>query len=43
MSNLALFLVGLLITIPSAFVVITLVYAAGIDARAEKKRLMQNA
>ena len=38
MSNLALFVVGLLITIPAAFVVISLVYVAGIDERAEKKR-----
>ena len=41
MSNLALFVVGLLITIPAAFVVISLVYAAGIDERAEKKRQLK--
>ena len=38
-SNLGLFVIGVLITIPSAAVVITLVFAAGIDERAEKKRL----
>ena len=38
MGNLALFVVGLLVTIPAAFVILTLVFAAGIDERAEKKR-----
>jgi len=38
MGNLALFVVGLLITVPAAFVVLALVFAAGIDERAEKKR-----
>ena len=38
MGNLALFVVGLLITIPAAFVVLALLFAAGIDERAEKKR-----
>ena len=37
MSNLALFIVGVLITIPAAGVVGALVFAAGIDERAEKK------
>ncbi|MEO7457570.1 MAG: hypothetical protein ABIY52_15010 [Gemmatimonadaceae bacterium] len=37
MSDLGLFAVGFLITIPSAAVVIALVFAAGIDERAEKK------
>ena len=41
MGNLALFVVGLLITIPAAFVVLALVFAAGIDERAEKKRLVK--
>ena len=39
MSNLSLFVVGILITIPAATVVGALVFAAGIDERAEKKRL----
>lgn len=39
LSNLGLFVVGVLITIPSAAVVISLVFAAGIDDRAEKKRV----
>ena len=39
LTNLGLFVVGILITIPSATVVIALVFAAGIDERAEKKRL----
>jgi len=41
LDNLALFAVGLVVTIPAATVVIALVFAAGIDERAEKKRLMQ--
>ena len=41
MSNLVLFLVGLAVTIPAATVIIALVFAAGIDERAEKKRRMQ--
>ena len=41
MNNLTLFVVGVLITIPAAGVVIALVFAAGIDERAEKKRLAQ--
>lgn len=41
MDNLALFAIGLVITIPAATVVIALVFAAGIDERAEKKRLKQ--
>ena len=39
LSDLGLFIVGVLITIPSAAVVLILVFAAGIDQRAEKKRL----
>ena len=39
MNNLGLFIVGVLVTIPAATVVIALVFAAGIDERAEKKRL----
>ena len=39
LSNLGLFIVGILITIPAAFVVIALVFAAGIDERAAKKPL----
>ena len=39
LNNLALFVVGVVITIPAATVVIALVFAAGIDERAEKKRL----
>ena len=39
LNNLTLFVVGVLITIPAAGVVIALVFAAGIDERAEKKRL----
>ena len=39
LSNLGLFVVGVLVTIPAATVVIALVFAAGIDERAEKKRL----
>ena len=39
LSNLVLFVVGLVITIPTATVVVALVFAAGIDERAEKKRL----
>ena len=42
MGNFALFVVGLLITIPAAFVVIALVFAAGIDERAEKKRQLRS-
>ena len=38
-NDLTLFVVGALITIPAAGVVIALVFAAGIDERAEKKRL----
>ena len=38
-NNLTLFVVGVLVTIPTATVVIALVFAAGIDERAEKKRL----
>ena len=38
LDNLALFAVGLAITLPAGGVVIALVYAAGIDERAEKKR-----
>jgi hypothetical protein len=37
LSNLGLFVVGVLITVPSASVVIALVFAAGIDERAEKR------
>ncbi len=39
LNNLGLFIVGVVITIPAATVVIALVFAAGIDERAEKKRL----
>ncbi|MEO7966610.1 MAG: hypothetical protein ABIT38_22140 [Gemmatimonadaceae bacterium] len=39
MNNLGLFVVGVVITIPAATVVIALVFAAGIDERADKKRL----
>ncbi len=39
MNNLGLFVVGVVITIPAATVIIALVFAAGIDERAEKKRL----
>ena len=39
LNNLALFVVGVVITIPTATVVIALVFAAGIDERAEKKRV----
>ena len=39
LDNLALFVVGVVITIPAATVVIALVFAHGIDERAEKKRL----
>lgn len=38
MNDLTLFVVGALITIPAATVIIALVFAAGIDERAEKKR-----
>ncbi len=41
LSNLALFVVGLAVTIPAATVVIALVFAAGIDERAEKKRRIE--
>jgi hypothetical protein len=41
LNNLGLFAVGVVITIPAATVVIALVFAAGIDERAEKKRLAQ--
>ncbi len=37
LNNLGLFVVGVLITIPAATVIIALVFAAGIDERAEKK------
>ena len=37
LTNLGLFVVGVVITIPAATVVIALVFAAGIDERAEKK------
>ena len=39
LDNLTLFVVGVVITIPAATVVIALVFAHGIDERAEKKRL----
>ncbi|MEP7065675.1 MAG: hypothetical protein ABI889_06555 [Gemmatimonadota bacterium] len=39
LSNLGLFIVGVVITIPTASVIIALMFAAGIDDRAEKKRL----
>ena len=39
LNNLGLFVVGVVITIPAATVVIALVFAAGIDERAEKKLL----
>ncbi|MCY7378766.1 MAG: hypothetical protein LH467_05415 [Gemmatimonadaceae bacterium] len=42
MNNLALFVVGVVITIPTAPVVIALVFAAGIDERAEKKRVARH-
>ncbi|MEO7711395.1 MAG: hypothetical protein ABIV10_00585 [Gemmatimonadaceae bacterium] len=42
MSNLALFVVGVVVTIPTATVIIALVFAAGIDERAEKKRVARN-
>jgi hypothetical protein len=42
LNNLSLFVVGVLITIPAATVVIALVFAAGIDERAEKKRLARH-
>ncbi len=37
-SDLTLFAVGLAITLPAGGVIIALVFAAGIDERAEKKR-----
>ena len=37
MNNFALFAVGVVVSIPAAIVVITLVYAAGIDSRAQAK------
>jgi hypothetical protein len=42
LSNLSLFIVGVVVTIPAATVVIALVFAAGIDERAEKKRLARH-
>lgn len=41
MSDLALFAIGVAVTVPAAIVVVILVYAAGIDARAEKKHQVQ--
>ena len=43
LNDLTLFVVGALITIPAATVIIALVFAAGIDERAEKKRLAPRA
>ncbi len=37
MNNFALFAVGVVVSLPAAIVVITLVYAAGIDSRAQTK------
>lgn len=37
MSNVAMFAVGLVIAIPAGLVVISLVFAAGIDRRAQNK------
>lgn len=37
MNNLVLFAVGLVIAIPAGIVVVTLVFAAGIDERAQRK------
>ena len=42
LNNLGLFVVGVVITIPAATVVIALVFAAGIDERAEKKRVAES-
>ncbi len=39
LNSLGLFVVGVVVTIPAATVIIALVFAAGIDDRAEKKRL----
>ena len=39
LNNLGLFLAGVVVTIPTATVIIALVFAAGIDERAEKKRV----
>ncbi|GAC1655431.1 MAG: hypothetical protein NVS4B3_20180 [Gemmatimonadaceae bacterium] len=41
LDDIALFAVGLAVTVPAATVVIALVYAAGIDERAEKKQQVQ--
>ena len=38
LSNLTLFVIGVLVTIPTATVICALVFAAGIDERAEKRR-----
>ena len=37
MNNLALFAAGLVVAIPAGIVVVALVFAAGIDERAERK------
>ncbi len=41
MSNAALFVIGVLVTIPAATVIIALLFAAGFDERAEKTRRVQ--
>ncbi len=41
LNNLGLFIVGLLVTIPAATVIIALIFAAGIDERAEKRRRVE--
>ena len=38
LNNLTLFVIGVIVTIPAATVIIALLFAAGIDERAEKKR-----
>ena len=42
MNNVALFAIGLVIAIPAGIVVISLVFAAGIDERAQKTLDRQN-
>lgn len=41
MTDSALFIIGLIVSIPAGTVVVALVFAAGIDERAEKKRVRQ--
>lgn len=37
MNNLTLFVIGVIVTIPTATVIVGLVFAAGIDERAERQ------